>query len=174
MGLITVVGSIGDIVGTIVTSSEPEERSLRVRASPGAIYTGIDLRDSHLKTRNYFDVQRFPEITFQAIRIDELGPHVRVRGTLVARGVANEIDVEATTVPIVRALPSAKGAAPISAAAGAQSNERLHYETRFVIDRRTFAIGTGGRTGRNTWHPADSLIGRMARVHVVLEGVPIG
>jgi polyisoprenoid-binding protein YceI len=147
-GLFTVRGRIVGATGTIILSPNPSHRSLRVRAEAGEIRTGLAIRDWHLKTRNYFDAGRHPEIRLHATRMEENGSAIRIVGLLTIRGNEREIDVEARL----------------------ERDGGMRYTAHFQIDRRLFALGTGGRVGGARRHPADFLIARMADVTVELVG----
>jgi len=75
--------------------------SLKIEAA--SLDTGIAMRDRHLRSDDFFDVARFPAITFESTRIEGSGRRLLVTGTLTIKGVAREI-----TVPVdVTATPSA-------------------------------------------------------------------
>lgn len=55
------------------------------------IDTKIELRNNHLKSDDYFDVEKFPTITFKSKRIIEAGSTLKVIGDLTIKGVTKEI-----------------------------------------------------------------------------------
>ena len=65
--------------------------SLSIEAA--SIDTGIGLRDSHLRSADFFDVERFPTVTFESLRVEAAGRRATVTGRLTLRGVAREIAV---------------------------------------------------------------------------------
>ena len=65
--------------------------SLSIEAA--SIDTGIGLRDTHLRSADFFDVERFPTITFESLRVEAAGRRATVTGRLTVRGVAREISV---------------------------------------------------------------------------------
>jgi polyisoprenoid-binding protein YceI len=50
-------------------SADPTTWSLEGNAAPGTISTGIELRDKHLKKKDYFDIINYPVIRLQSTRI---------------------------------------------------------------------------------------------------------
>ena len=58
-----------------------------------SIDTGIGLRDTHLRSADFFDVERFPTITFESLRVEAAGRRATVTGRLTVRGVTREIAV---------------------------------------------------------------------------------
>ncbi len=56
-----------------------------------SIDTGIERRDEHLRKADFFDVEKFPEITFKSSRIEKKGKDFIAHGTFMMHGVAKEI-----------------------------------------------------------------------------------
>ena len=65
--------------------------SLSIEAA--SIDTGIGLRDTHLRSTDFFDAERFPTITFESQRVEAEGRRATVTGRLTVRGVTREIAV---------------------------------------------------------------------------------
>lgn len=62
-----------------------------------SITTNEPVRDEHLRgSPDFFDAERFPEITFDSTRIDNLdGRQLHILGDLTMRGVTREIELDA-------------------------------------------------------------------------------
>ena len=62
-----------------------------------SITTNEAVRDEHLRhSPDFFDAERFPEITFDSTRIDNLdGRRLRILGDLTMRGFTREIELNA-------------------------------------------------------------------------------
>lgn len=57
---------------------------------------GVELRDKHLRSRDFLDVKRFPEIEFRAERIEQRGQdEFRVGGPLTIHGVTRPVELAA-------------------------------------------------------------------------------
>lgn len=67
--------------------------------------TGIEMRDNHLRSSDFFDVERFPTVAFQSVRIEAAGRRATVVGRLTLHGVTREIavpiDVQITSTALV-------------------------------------------------------------------------
>jgi polyisoprenoid-binding protein YceI len=67
--------------------------------------TGIEMRDNHLRSSDFFDVARFPTLAFQSVRIEAAGRRATVVGRLTLHGVTREIavpiDVQITNIALV-------------------------------------------------------------------------
>lgn len=67
--------------------------------------TGIEMRDNHLRSSDFFDATRFPTVAFQSVRIEAAGRRATVVGRLTLHGVTREIavpiDVQITNTALV-------------------------------------------------------------------------
>jgi polyisoprenoid-binding protein YceI len=70
-----------------------------------SIDTGITMRDDHLRSPDFFDVERFPTVAFQSVRVEAAGRRASVIGRLTLRGVTREvvvpIDVQVASTALV-------------------------------------------------------------------------
>ncbi len=65
----------------------PGNSSMNVSVSVATINTGIEMRDKHLKTADYFDADKYPRITFKSTAINAQ----TVTGILTIKNVAKTI-----------------------------------------------------------------------------------
>lgn len=70
----------------------------------GSIDTGIGMRDSHLRSEDFLDIRRFPDITFESVRVEATGRRASVFGRLTVHGVTQEIAVPVQVDVTDRAL----------------------------------------------------------------------
>jgi len=61
-----------------------------------SIDTGIDARDKHLRSPDFFDAEKFPEITFQSKRVEKKGKNFLAIGDFSMHGVTKEIAIPFT------------------------------------------------------------------------------
>ena len=67
-----------------------------MKIDAASIDTNEPQRDAHLRSADFFHVDRFPEISFIATRIDSLGENrYRVTGDLTMHGVTKQIELDA-------------------------------------------------------------------------------
>jgi polyisoprenoid-binding protein YceI len=75
----------------------PEHGTVTIHIAPGSISTGIDARDEHLRTADFFDVARFPTATFESTALtrnsDKKG---KLTGMLSLHGVSRPIGLDVT------------------------------------------------------------------------------
>lgn len=82
-------GVEGIIVGDLAT---PSEARIEVMVPAERVDTGYRQRDVHLRSEDFLDCERFPEIRFKSSAIDTLGEgNFWVRGTLELHGIAHDV-----------------------------------------------------------------------------------
>jgi polyisoprenoid-binding protein YceI len=92
-GLSHVRGKFNDFSVEIVhDDKDVTKSSVRAVIKAASIDTGIERRDAHLRNADFFDVEKFPEITFQSTRVEQKGAQQFVaHGTFTMHGVSKEI-----------------------------------------------------------------------------------
>src|SRR4051794_25340486 len=83
----TVRGRFKDVKGTIEADEQsPDRSSVNVEINAASIDTGVADRDTHLRSPDFLDVERYPTLTFRSKRIegamDKEGARFRVVGDL--------------------------------------------------------------------------------------------
>ena len=67
MMIAEVRGSFPDVQGTALINDEDITRStINVTIDATSIYTGVAKRDGHLKSADFFDVEKYPTLTFKS------------------------------------------------------------------------------------------------------------
>jgi len=91
-GLSKVNGKFTDFTVDI-TNDEKDitKSSVSVVIKAASINTGVTERDNHLRTADFFDVEKYPEITFHSTRIEKKGEQVSCIGTFTRHGVSKQI-----------------------------------------------------------------------------------
>jgi polyisoprenoid-binding protein YceI len=88
-------GAFNDVEGTITVDPDAPERSaVQVSIKVASIDTRNADRDQHLRTNDFFDAPRFPEITFVSDRVDQVDEgHFIVSGGVTIRGITREVSI---------------------------------------------------------------------------------
>jgi len=98
MMVTTVRGDMGKITGAVsFDPAQPAAGSIDATVDVTGINTREAGRDKHLKSADFFDVEKFPTITFKSKKIDPAaGGGFKVTGDLTMKGVTKEVvlDVE--------------------------------------------------------------------------------
>jgi polyisoprenoid-binding protein YceI len=96
---VTVKGRFSDVKGTF-TGDEREPTNVKAQVTIGSasLDTKQAARDKHLRSADFFEVERYPHLTFTSQRIEALDPaqgHYRITGLLTIRDVAREVSLDA-------------------------------------------------------------------------------
>jgi len=96
----TVKGRITGVNGTItVHGTDPAQSSVEAELDASTISTGNEMRDNHMRSADFLDVEHYPTITFKSTRIEpQGGDRLRVTGDLTIRGVTKEVTLDTTLV----------------------------------------------------------------------------
>src|SRR4051794_36230887 len=88
MMVATVRGRFSGVSGTIrADESDPSRSSVEVSIDAASLETHEARRDRHLRSSDFLDVERYPEILFASTRVERIEPeHLRVNGELTIRG----------------------------------------------------------------------------------------
>src|ERR1044072_7085839 len=91
-GLSQVKGKFTDFAITLNHDEKGiTKSSVSVVIKATSVDTGIERRDAHLRNADFFDVEKFPEITFKSERIEKKGKQFIAHGPLTMHGVTKEI-----------------------------------------------------------------------------------
>ncbi len=130
---------------------DPTRSSVAVRIDAASIDTQVADRDAHLRSADFLDVARYPELTFTSKKVEGSGSDLRITGDLTLHGVTREVVLEAEY--------AGTGKDP-------WGNERAGFSARTSLDRREFglawnaALETGGL-----------LVGEKVEISIELEAV---
>lgn len=88
-----VPGKFNDFSGQIqLDEANPEQSSVEVSIKTASINTGVEKRDEHLKSPDFFDAKKFPEINFKSTSVKRTGENTAdVTGNLDMHGVTKEV-----------------------------------------------------------------------------------
>jgi polyisoprenoid-binding protein YceI len=119
----TVRGAFGKTEGTITFDGKDVSTvKADVTIDATTITTNNEKRDTHLKSKDFFDVQAYPTITFKSKRAEAAGAgKFKLIGDLTMRGVTKEVtlDVEGPSQPLIQ-----QGRARVGATATTKLNRQ--------------------------------------------------
>ena len=148
-----VTGSFGGFHGTIqYDAAAPASSTVNVEIDAGTIDTGNDKRDGHLKSPDFFDVAKFPTLTFISSKVTPGdGGKLKVTGTLTMHGVTRPVELDAAFL----------GSGP-----GLDGVTRSGFEASTKLDRKEFGI---------VWNKAldqgGTLLGDDVQINLEIEAV---
>ncbi len=93
----TVHGRFTDFNGSILyDDKDPSKSSVAVTIKTASINTDNTGRDNDLRSPNFLEVEKFPEITFKSKSVEKKGNGLVAHGTLTIKGVAKDVDLAFT------------------------------------------------------------------------------
>jgi polyisoprenoid-binding protein YceI len=102
MGVSTVRGSIGGVAGTVVWDEKnPSNSSVTATIDAKTVSTNNEKRDAHLKSPDFFNVEKYPTLTFKSTSVTNENGKLKVIGDLTLAGVTKSVtlDVDGPTAP---------------------------------------------------------------------------
>jgi len=88
-----VPGKFDDFAGQIqFDDANPQNSTVEVTIKTASVNTGVDMRDKDLRSANFFDVEKYPEINFKSKSVKQTGEDTaEVTGDLSMHGVTKEV-----------------------------------------------------------------------------------
>jgi polyisoprenoid-binding protein YceI len=128
MMISTVRGQFGGVKGTVVYDAKNSAASsVNATIDCSTVNTGEAKRDGDLKTAEFFDVARYPVMTFQSKRV-EAGSAGKLR-------VTGDLTINAITRPVVLDLE-----APVGPIKDTQGREKIGVSGTAKLSRKEFGI----------------------------------
>lgn len=87
----TVDGRFTDFSGSLKLADKIEQSSLTAKVSTTTVDTGNAKRDDHLRSPDFFDVKKFPEMTFVSKEFKQTGDDLAIGGTLTIKGTSKPV-----------------------------------------------------------------------------------
>jgi polyisoprenoid-binding protein YceI len=122
-----VKGRFSNPAGSVsVDPKKPTAVDIEVTIPVATIDTRNEQRDTHLKSADFFDAEKFPTIMFKGKRIDgDITGKFTLTGDLTIRGVTREVVLDVTS--------EGSGADP-------WGNDRLGFSATGKVDRKDFGL----------------------------------
>jgi len=126
-GLIEVPGFFRDFTGTIsFDNTDVTRSSVEFTAKATSVDTGVAARDNHLRTKDFFEVEKYPDITFKSTKVEKKGKNWLITGDFTIKGVTKSIAFPFT---IAGFLP-----------ANDRNGGRIGIAAETTINRRDFGV----------------------------------
>jgi polyisoprenoid-binding protein YceI len=145
-------GHFSDVRGQISITEEPENSHVEVEIGTASLTTGDGDRDAHLRSGDFFDVERYPTITFRSTSVRakpdttwELAGDLTVRDT--TRPVTLQVDFDGADV------------SPLG-------DERIGFSAATEVNREDFGLTWNMALETGGW-----LVGKTARIELSVEAI---
>ncbi len=152
LGISNVTGNFPVFEGQFTFDSGAlEGGGLRVAIDASSIDTGTDARDEHLRSAEFFEVAKYPELRFESNSVEISDDGMKVRGDLTIRDVTRPVVLEAEY---------------LGAAVDPWGNSRVGFSARTKINRKDYGL---------TWNKAleagGLLVGEEVEILLEIEGI---
>lgn len=148
-----VEGRFKDFKGTVhFDEKDVTKSSVEFSAKVESIDTGVEQRNAHLRTADFFDVAKYPEMTFKSTRVERNGKDKYVlRGDFTLKGVTKQVSIPFTVTGAVK---------------DPWGNTRFGVQAQTKIDRRDYGITWG-----NALENGGLDVGNEVTIELQLEAV---
>ena len=130
MGISTVRGAFTKVSGTVqYDPADPAKSSIDATIDAASMDTRVEMRDNDLRSSKFFDVAKYPSITFKSKRVEPAGTgKLKVTGDLTMHGVTKEVvlDVDGPSQPFK----------------DPRGNMHMGASATTTINRTDFGVGT--------------------------------
>ena len=138
-----VKGRFKDFSGMIhYDSADATKSTVEFTAKAESIDTGVTGRDNHLRSADFFDVAKFPEITFKSTQVEKKGNSYVLHGDFTMKGVTKQISFPFT---IAGAIKDNRG------------NTRFGVAAETKLNRRDYGITWGAAMANGGLNVADEV-----------------
>jgi polyisoprenoid-binding protein YceI len=153
MMLTTVRGGFSGTSGVIdFDPATPEAGSVELRIPAASVNTGDPKRDGHLRSADFLDAEKHPEIVFKSTNVTPKGKNTFV--------VAGDLTIRGTTKPVFVNVEL------LGIAADPRAGQRAGFEATFSFDRTQWGL---------TWNmpvPSGVLVGEKIAIEANIAATP--
>lgn len=144
-------GRFTELEGTLQIAPSGETSTASIAIKAASIDTGQAERDKHLRSPDFFDVERFPELTFEGAGIRAPDGRLALAGDLTIRDTTRRVELAVEE--------SGRGVDP-------WGNERIGFTATVTIDR-----GDYGLTWNQALETGGILVGNEVKIVIELQAV---
>jgi polyisoprenoid-binding protein YceI len=146
-------GRFDKFEGTIVTADDPLASSVTASVDMTSISTGQEQRDAHIRSADFFEVEKYPEMTFASTGIKAAEEGYVLEGDLTIKGVTRPV---AFDLEINGFGPDAYG------------GTRVGFSAITKINRKDFGVSFDGPI---PGVPGGAVVSDAITVNLEIEGV---
>ena len=129
MAISNVHGRFGNVAAKIAyNEADVTKSSVTATIDAATVDTGVDARNNHLKSPDFFDVATFPTVTFTSSSVAKDGNNLTINGNLTLHGV---------TKPVVLHAEGPTGPVP-----GMDHKQHAGFSATTTISRSAFGLGS--------------------------------
>ena len=97
LGMMTVRGYFDELSAIAdIDPDHPEAASVEVTISTASIRTNNGIRDNDLRSSNFLEVEKYPEIKFKSTSVEPSGDHFKLTGDLTIKETTRPVVLDVT------------------------------------------------------------------------------
>jgi polyisoprenoid-binding protein YceI len=145
-------GNFAEVSGAITIAENPLESSVEATMKTASITTGTPDRDNHLRSADFLDVEKYPELTFRSTSVKDLaGGEFVLVGDLTIRDVTRQVELKVEFDGVAKSP---------------WGQEVIGFSATTEIDREDFGI---------TWNQAletgGFMVSKTVKIEIVAQGI---
>ena len=151
LGISTVHGAFHGVSGVVTFDpANLAKSSVTATIDVSTVDTGVTARDNHLKSDAFFDVAKFPTITFKSTSVVKSGDHYDVTGDLTLHGVTKSVVLKLET--------------PSKEQIGMDKKPHRGFTATTTINRQDFGLNFSAKVASG-----DSMIGDDVKIELDVD-----
>jgi polyisoprenoid-binding protein YceI len=145
-------GGFSAFSGNVTIGERPEDSSVTATIDAASIVTGDEMRDGHLRSPDFLDVEKYPTLEFRTTRVRQTGEStLQAEGELTIRGVTRPVTLDVEYLGL---------------AMDPFGNEHAAFSATTEIDREEWGI---------TWNKAletgGVLVGKRVKIELDIQAI---
>jgi len=94
MGIVDINGEFNKFdVKVNLNNGSWDGSSIEMTAESKSIYTGIEMRDNHLRSADFFDVEKYPTLTFKSTSVKKVKNKYIISGDFTMHGITKKFKI---------------------------------------------------------------------------------
>ena len=143
MGLAEVPGAFRDFSGTIAyDAKDVSKSSVNFTAKVTSVDTGVAPRDNHLRNADFFEVEKYPEMSFKSTKVEKKGDKWAVTGDFTLKGVTKPITIPFTVNGMMK---------------DQRGNVKMGISAQTTINRQDYGVKYGNKLPDGTLALSDTV-----------------
>jgi polyisoprenoid-binding protein YceI len=124
----SVEGRFGKVEGKVELSDKFDKSKFTMKAETASVDTGVAKRDEHLRSPDFFDAAKYPEMKFESTEVKGKPESFKLTGDLTIKGVTKKVTFDSKYLGTVN---------------DGFGNDRSAFTAKAKINRKDFGLAWG-------------------------------
>ncbi len=145
-------GQFKTVTGVVTIAEDPLESSVTADIDAGSIDTNQGDRDGHLKSGDFLDIEKYPQLTFRSTGLAEIsGNEFKLHGDLTIKDVTRRVELDVEFEGVSKSP---------------WGQEVIGFSATTEIDREEFGI-----TWNQNLETGGVLVGKKVKIEIEAEAI---